>query len=142
MSETGALTASDMGLYLGTELIGTSVSAEADQQTQLIRLDVIGRRNSREILRDGVTVSFATENVYTAAEDLVAFGLVEDGEFSNVAFPKVVAVLRDQAHNRIVCRVEGLVCARFRLAINKGRAVMTSTNWEGTILKMGRLNGT
>ncbi len=142
MSETGALTGSDIDLYLGPELIGTTVSAEVDQQSQAVRVDVLGRRNSREILIDGVSVRFSAENVYMAAEDLVAFGIVQDGIFGPTSFPKVVAVVNDRAHNRVVCRVEGLVCTQFRLSVAKGRAVMSSTQWEGILMKMGRLDGT
>jgi hypothetical protein len=74
-----------------------------------------------------------------AAEDLAAaFGVVEDGEFTGAA-PKVTAVVRDKAHGRELYRVEGLVNASFRVTISKGRAVMSSSAFEGILMKMGRL---
>jgi hypothetical protein len=140
MSDTGALTGSDVDLYFNTELIGTTVSADVDQQSQIVRVDVLGRRTSRDILRDGVSVRFTCENVYMALEDLVAaFGVVEDGEFS-VEAPKVTAVVMDKVKGVEVCRVEGLVNSSFRVQIAKGRAVMTTATFEGKVLRMGRAN--
>lgn len=139
MSDTGALTGSDVDLYFGTEKIGTTISADVDQTTQIVRVDVIGQRPSRDILRDGIAVRFSCENVYMAAEDLVAaFGVVTDGDFT-VQAPAVTAVVYDKSAGREIVRVEGLVNATFRVTVAKGRAVMTSATFEGKLMRMGRI---
>lgn len=137
MSETGAITGSVVELHMLGQLIGATVSADMEEQTQLIRVDVIGRKHSREILEDGITCRFSAEAVYMDEEDWRRFRVVGNGERRSVQLPGVTAVLLDIEHAKVVCRMEGLKCSMKRVTVNKGRAVMTSVTFEGTIMTMG-----
>ncbi len=137
MSDTGALTGSVVELWMQNQLIGATVSADMEESTQLIRVDVIGKKHSREILEDGIACRFTAEAVYMAEEDWNKFKVVGNGERTSAQLPGVQAVLLDTEHDRTVCRMEGLKCSMRRVTVQKGRAVMTSVTFEGTIMTMG-----
>ncbi len=137
MSDTGAITGSYVELYMGGELIGASVSADMEENTQLVRVDVLGRRHSREILEDGVTCRMTVEAVYMAEEDFAKFKLVGNGERKTTQMQGVQAVLRDIDNNKVIATQEGLKCSMRRVTVGKGRAVMSSVTFEGTIMTTG-----
>src|SRR5688572_11568015 len=120
MSDTGAITGSVVELHMNNELIGATVSADMEEQTQLVRVDVLGKKHTLEILEDGVTCRLTAEAVYMAEEDWARFNVVGNGKRTSVQLPGVQAVLLDTEHNLVVARMEGLKCSMKRVTVQKG----------------------
>lgn len=137
MSDTGALTGSVVELWWNGELIGATTSAEMQEDIQLVRADVIGKKYTLEILEDGHTCRMNVDMLFMAEQDLALFRLVPNGRPTSAQLPGTQAALRDTEHNRVMARMEGLKCSSRRIRVERGRAVMYSVTLEGTIMTTG-----
>jgi hypothetical protein len=137
MSETGALTGSVVELHAGGELIAATVSAEMEENIQLVRADVIGKKYTLEILEDGHTCRMSIDMLFMAEQDLALTRLVPNGRPTSAQLPGFQAVLLDTEHDRVIARMEGLKCSSRRIRVERGRAVMYSVTLEGTIMTTG-----
>jgi hypothetical protein len=137
MSLTGAVTGATAEFYLKSTQMGAATDVDCNEIHQLVRVDVLGKKISIEILEDGTSVSVSAGAVYIEAEDWKKFGLARTGDDQISELPPVQAIVYNTRTQAQIFRVEGLKLESQNISVRRGMTVMTRAQMQGTYMRSG-----